>query len=183
MSVNMRVQAMPAQAFLGLGIGGVAVLAFVPQIAAITVTMQVGGTEKPALGLLGMLRLWGTTTPTELTGAKGLDLLHWGSVAGCLLLIVAVVTGFAVAFSLRAKNPQYKRGLATVSDVTKELGTKQLLQKRAPLLRPSLKHPKPTDVGFYAGQFLGSDMWLRAEDPTIIIGGSGSGKGVNFVLP
>lgn len=171
---------------------GVAIIIFVltavavlPQLAVLGMTNPSAFTGADKITLFELLGLWGRADPTIVTGAAVPGLVHWG----LLVLVVSIASGcltlFLVVAFRQKKDPQRKPGLAPLKDVNRELGTKQLVQLRGPHLRPTIDRNKllPTDCGYRVGAFLGVDIWVRVEDPTIIIGPSRSGKGWKLILP
>lgn len=170
-----------AGAVLGILLIAVFVVTVIPQVVAVVLTapQQAGGGS--GLSFIEVLGLWGESDPAAVTGAAS-GVLHWVIVAAVLAAAITLAVLVTVLVVRRARDPQLKKGLAGISAVNKEMGTTQLVRKRGPKLRPSLKSIKPADVGYRVGEFRGSDLWLRAEDPTIVIGPSRSGKGWYLVL-
>lgn len=184
MRPEWRWTTLPWQAALGfvLLIGGVAVL--LPQVIAVAIAApdQFGGGR--TISLADLVGLWGQPDPSAVTGSEWSGLIHWVIVVGFSLVVIAVVVLAAILRARHRKNPQHKKGLASIADVSRELSAKQLVQVRGPKLRPSM-HPasiSASDVGYRVGTFLGIDVWIRSEDPTIVIGPSRSGKGFFLVL-
>lgn len=162
----------------------IAAVALLPQAVALAFLSPHSFSGDSKLSLLGVFGLWGQPDPSLVTGATASGAVHWLIVAGILALIVGAGVTIAVVLVRRAKDPQRLEGLASMSDVSKELGTKQLVTQRAPKLRPSLHGTRvnPHDVGYRVGTFHDEALWIRAEDPTIVIGPSRSGKGWYLVL-
>src|SRR5690606_3647309 len=136
------------------------------------------------LSLFELLGLWGQPDPTMVTGASVSGAAHWVLVVGmvvCILAVAALVIVVAVRWS---KDPQRKPGLAPLKDVVRELGQAALVKRYGPVLRPRLRAAelRPEDCGYLVGAFWGVDLWLRVEDPTIVIGPSRAGKGWYLVL-
>lgn len=136
------------------------------------------------LGVFPYLGQWGKPDPAASYESPGSDVLHWVIAVSILAGLVTIVTVIARYAIRRAKNPQLKPGLADDKDVSRQLGTKQLVKERGPKLRPSLAGTTihPAQVGYWVGIFRGKDVWIRAEDPTILVGPSRSGKGWRMLL-
>ena len=108
-------------------------------------------------------------------------------------MVVAVLLGAVVAAVWRAwrllhqstsahrRDPHHQPGTATAADVRRATSRHQLL-KRAQDLRPSLRHPKTTDVGYLLGTCHGQEIWTSVEDSTLVLGPPRSGKGLHLVI-
>ncbi|MFD5600797.1 type IV secretory system conjugative DNA transfer family protein [Leucobacter sp. NPDC058333] len=164
-------------------ISAVAIVVF-PQLAVIGITnpSAFNGADKMSIGEL--IGLWGQSDPTIVTHANVPGFVHWGLILIFMGLSLGVIILWAVARARQKKDPQHKPGLAPLKDVNRELSTKQLVKVRGPNLRPMIdsNHLRPSDCGYRIGSFWGIDLWLRVEDPTIIIGPSRSGKGWYLIL-
>ncbi|WP_053353949.1 TraM recognition domain-containing protein [Leucobacter musarum] len=136
------------------------------------------------LPILQYVAQWWTANPAAAYGMPDSQVMHWIISVLILVLLGSVSALIMRGVSKRKKNPQLRPGLASEKDVERELGTKQLVEERGPKLRPSLagREIEPCFVGYFLGTFKGRDIWTRAEDPTILIGPSRSGKGFRFVL-
>lgn len=165
-------------------VGLVVAAALLPQVTALAFLSRHSFAGEGKLSIHEVFGLWGQPDPSRVTGAASPGSLHWAVVAGVLILLVGVAVVTGVVLVRRAKDPQHLEGLASMTDVAQELGTKQLMVKRAPKLRPSLhgKRFSPTAVGYRVGTFHDESLWIRAEDPTVVIGPSRSGKGLYLVL-
>ncbi len=130
-----------------------------------------------------IIALWLRSDPTVITGGSSAQ-AHWAAVLVTVVLMIGVAVATVIMLNARRKDPQRKKGLAPRADVLAQLGTVQLVRDRAPQLRPSLAgyDVPPEWVGYRVGVYLGLDLWLRIEDPTIIVGPSRSGKGLFLVL-
>lgn len=82
----------------------------------------------------------------------------------------------------RSDDPEQARGLASRREV-KAAASEQALLKRAQTLRPSVKHPRPHDVGVTLGAARNLRCWASAEDSVTVIGPPRSGKGFHLVIP
>ncbi|GAA1621984.1 TraM recognition domain-containing protein [Leucobacter chromiireducens] len=175
---------LPWQAAVALVIFVFTAVLMLPQIAVLALTNPSTFAGDDKLTLPQLLALWVQADPTTISRADVPGVVHW-------LLIFLVMGGGAVCIVLfftvrhrQKKDPQRKPGLAPLKDVNRELSTKQLVSVRGPLLRPTIspRDLRPTDCGYRVGEFWGIDLWLRMEDPTIIIGPSRSGKGWFLIL-
>lgn len=184
MRPTMRWGTLPAGLALGLLIAGGITLVVGPQLVAVAITAPDRLRGESRLTLFDAFRLWVRPDPTMITGAQVSPWLHHVIAIGVLLIVANIVAAIIVVVSRRAKNPQRIPGLATLADAAKELGTTQLVKVRGPHLRPFVAEGalQPEDCGYRIGEFWGEVLWLRVEDPTIVIGPSRSGKGWFLVL-
>lgn len=175
---------MPWQAAVAIVIFVVAAVLILPQIAVLALTSPGAFAGDGKLTLTELVGLWGQPDPTVVTGAAVPGFVHWFLVVLVVAGAAALVTVACVVWYRRGKDPQRKPGQAPLKDVHRELGTAQLVKVRGPKLRPMIEqnHLKPSDCGYRVGSFWGIDLWLRIEDPTIVIGPSRSGKGLFLVL-
>ncbi|MBL3685669.1 type IV secretory system conjugative DNA transfer family protein [Leucobacter zeae] len=155
-------------------------LQFITQMAVVAINRSDFGFFNPIL----YLGLWGAADPAARYGVAGGGVLHW-IILG--LLIAGIITGLAFwnrAHARKRRDPQLRRGLAEMKSVVEQLGVKQLVLERGPKLAPSLQPDQivPQRVGYRVGSYRGVDVWTRAEDPTIVIGPSRSGKGFRLLL-
>ncbi|WP_217132352.1 type IV secretory system conjugative DNA transfer family protein [Leucobacter chinensis] len=173
---------LPAGLAVAMVLATVLSVLFMPQLFAIGVTNPSFFRQADKPSILVLVKLWGTSTPTQITGGAS-DVGHWLAVLG----FIAGVTGFGTFLTVlhfrRKKNPQLTEGLAKPREVNKQLGVKNLLKEGArfrPAVDPAVM--KATDVGYRLGVFQGIDVWMKIEDPIIVIGPSRSGKGWHIVL-
>lgn len=155
------------------------------QFVAQGLTLAVMGNRNfERLGIFSYLGQWVQLRPATNYGQENANLLHWSIAVFLLLLVGAVFSLILWAHMKRVNNPQLKPGLATDKDVRQQLGTKQLVVERGAKLRPSLANTdiQPEQVGYLIGAFKKMQVWLRIEDPTIIVGPSRSGKGFRLLL-
>lgn len=158
-------------------------LLLLAQMLAVWITVPGQFLEREdCFSLLQLIKLWGTTNPVGITGGTS-NLQHWLIVIGFMAAVIILTTSFIMWRYQKSKNPQLRKGLAPVHEVEKYLGQKTLL-KQGSRFRPSLTPSKiqPKDVGFKLGTFKGVEVWLRVEDPIIVVGPSRSGKGWYLVL-
>nr|WP_184807054.1 TraM recognition domain-containing protein [Kribbella italica] len=81
----------------------------------------------------------------------------------------------------RARNLVARPGLATRADVEHAVGRRQVI-RRGRSARPSLKHPRPQEVGTLRGYSRGRECWSSVEDSEIDVGPPRSGKGLHSVI-
>lgn len=184
MRPTLRWSTLPAGLAAGLVLILAFALVFVPQLTAVAVTNMSRLTGPDRLTVFDAFKLWVMKDPTTLTYAESSGAVHHLIAWAVLLLVGAVVLVVLVVALRRAKDPQRKHGLATLFDVQKQLGTKQLVKERGPKLRPGLacSGARPEDYGYRVGSFWKEEVWIRVEDPTVIIGPSRAGKGWFLVL-
>lgn len=127
---------------------------------------------------------WWNSNPAAAYGMPDSGALHWVFATLTVALAGSCITLIVVWSMKRRKNPQLRAGLAPDKSVKNELGTKQLVEKRGPKLRPSFAGQTilPQMVGYWLGTFRGLDIWSRVEDAIILIGPSRAGKGWRFLL-
>ena len=115
------------------------------------------------------------------------SVLYWG-IQGALFLIVAgcVTVGTSL---IRRRDPRATRqgarsvaGTAKRSDVRRAAGRRALLN-RAAAVRPTLRRPDASDVGYKLGTSRGVPVWATVEDSLLLLGPPRSGKGLHVVIP
>lgn len=164
------------------------VLAFavlvLPQVIAAAITTPGLASGKDRLGLFDLIGMWGQPDPTVVTGASVSAVAHWAIVFTVVAVAIAIAVMVAVAVRRYRKDPQRTPGLAPLREVVRELGVKALVHEHGPNLRPRLPASglRPEDCGLRVGSFWGIDLWIRVEDPTIVIGPSRAGKGWYLIL-
>ncbi|NLA66137.1 MAG: TraM recognition domain-containing protein [Leucobacter sp.] len=184
MRPTLKWSTLPAGLALGLVIAGTIALVTVPQAVAVLLTAPGRFRGEGRLSLFDLFPMWLRTDPTVVTGATSPAWVHhliaWGLLANVVILSLLL----AVFVFKRSQDPQRRQGLASVHDAEKALGAKNLVKQHGPNLRPSLRpvELKPEDCGYKIGEFFGRELWLRVEDPTILIGPSRAGKGWYLVL-
>lgn len=72
-------------------------------------------------------------------------------------------------------------GVAKGREVKIKAGEKALMAK-ASAIRPTLKNPRPADIGMCFGLSCGYPMWVSSEDSVVLIGPPRSGKGFYIVI-
>ena len=73
------------------------------------------------------------------------------------------------------------RATATAPDID-ATASKKALVRRAATLRPSIQHPRASDVGYLIGRSCGREIWASVEDSILVIGPPRSGKGLHLVI-
>lgn len=181
---KQRLMTWPPGAVAGVVILAVAGLVWVPQMVAVAVTAPERLQSGARLRLHELVGLWGQADPTVVTGSTWPGWVHWGLVTCLMVAVMVAVVIVLVVVQRRARDPERKPGLAPLALVVRELGAQQLVRVRGPKLRPLLPSGsiRPQDVGFRVGVFRGVEVWLRVEDPTILVGPSRAGKGFYLVL-
>lgn len=179
--VRLMGPAQRAVVFIGLPL---LLLGGIQAITQALVLVSRGSREFHPVGVLGYIAQWWQKDPAAVYGVEGGAALHWVIAVALLVMLASGVALILWVIAKRRKNPQLRPGQASEKKVVAELGPKQLVEKRGPHLRPSLAGTviDPISVGYWLGTFRDIDIWLRIEDPTILIGPSRSGKGWRFLL-
>lgn len=121
----------------------------------------------------------------------GSPALYWLlQLLGLVLATGALVGGWWLVQELggkhskrgRSDDPAQAEGLASRREVRGAASAKALL-KRAQTLRPSVKHPRPQDVGVTLGSARKTQCWASVEDSVTVIGPPRSGKGFHLMIP
>ena len=167
-------------------IGFLGALVSVLRVAG-TIAAWASGGEPPHGGLAdGFWVLQHPGDPNAAFGTAGISpAVYWSTVAamvvftaGCAWLLWRLITGLR---HRAARDPRRLAGVATTRDVAQSASTKALLD-RGRTLRPSLKRPRPHDVGYLLGRSRGHQVWSSVEDSTLILGPPRSGKGLHIVI-
>ena len=131
--------------------------------------------------------LFNPGNPAVALGASGLSpVAYWVTT----VVVLAGLVGFAgwgwVVLRRRSHaqvvDPHRLAGTATRHEVA-QVASEKVLLKRASTLRPSLKDPKPGEVGYRLGTSKGQGVWASVEDSILLIGPPRSGKGLHIVIP
>ncbi|SEE94657.1 TraM recognition domain-containing protein [Jiangella alba] len=172
---------------LGLGLLAAAVAGLGLLRAAASITAALTGRPQPDAGLTGGVAA--LQRPLEVDDAfasPGLSAgLYWTVVAAT---IGAVSFAAVVGWRLIRTRPATMRsrlarlaGGASRSEVT-HAASPAALRRRAAVLRPSVRNPRPDDVGYFVGTSRGRQVWVTVEDSILLIGPPRSGKGVHIVI-
>ncbi|WP_116953344.1 type IV secretory system conjugative DNA transfer family protein [Jiangella endophytica] len=172
---------------LGLGLLAASAAGLGLLRGAASITAAITGRPQPDAGLAGAVAA--LRRPLEVDdayGSPGLSAgLYWAVVAAAVAMVgVGAVAVWRMVrarpSSVRARLSRLPGG-ATRSDVT-QAASAAALRRRAAVLRPSVQHPRPADVGYRIGTSRGQDVWVTVEDSILLIGPPRSGKGVNIVI-
>ncbi|MCY1684006.1 type IV secretory system conjugative DNA transfer family protein [Kocuria sp. SL71] len=175
---------------LGVLVGGLALIwVAIVGTASLMTLLQCGGLpERMGPGaVVGFFRTGREALATE-SGCEPSVVGLW-SVLGGLLLIVAVLVVVSVVLWSRWKESDRRflndlagrEGIAKAREVKKRVGEPALMSKAA-AVRPSVKDPKPCQVGLLIGVSQGQPVWISVEDSVVIIGPPRSGKGFHIVI-
>lgn len=124
-------------------------------------------------------------------GPVGPAFLYWATTLVFIgtLCVLAWATwrlftgGFSTGgFGSTGSKQKHHDGTATRHEVTAAAG-KRVLLHRAKILRPSLAHPRPEDVGYRIGTSHRVTCWASTEDSVLLLGPPRSGKGLHLVIP
>jgi len=163
-----------------------AVLGVLLRVAG-TVAAWVTGITQPTGGVeAGLGVLVHPADPGSALGADGLNPVAYWVIAGVLIAAVGAVGLWVWRFfreqSRQTKVDPYRIvGIATRTDVTTAASEKALL-RRAGQLRPSIRQPAVTDVGYLLGVSRSVGVWASVEDSILLIGPPRSGKGLHVVI-
>jgi type IV secretory pathway TraG/TraD family ATPase VirD4 len=118
----------------------------------------------------------------------GPAILYW-SATGLFLTVLGLLTWGACRIfrparphSRTSDDPTKLDGLADRAQVAACAGPKALLSQAA-VLRPSLGHPRPREVGWCLGTSRGIECWMGVRDSLVLLGPPGAGKGLNVIIP
>jgi type IV secretory pathway TraG/TraD family ATPase VirD4 len=145
------------------------------------------GAPSPTQGLAGGLRAVANPgRPGTALGTPTLSPLAYWLVFAILLAALASLAWIAWVVVARirhrgAHDPRKIQGIATRRDIDATASTKALV-RRGKTLRPSIRHPKPGDVGYLLGRSCGQEIWASVEDSILVIGPPRSGKGLHLVI-
>ena len=176
---------------LAIGIAIAAVVGFAFSFVAESVTQLICGERPEASGLFSGLWLALTGDPTTymLTGACALPVWQI-RIADVLLLVVVVTIAVLIVWQWRKYRQsdrsfiadlRMRPGFAQSGEIRQHLSAKAVL-RRARQLRPDLKHPTPTDVGWRVGRSRGTDVYVSIEDSVALEGPPRSGKGYRILI-
>jgi type IV secretion system protein VirD4 len=159
---------------LGLGVAG--------ELAALMT-----GEPSPSRGVSSGSRVLADPGhPGTALGTPGLTASAYWLVVAALLTLGggAAWVAWTVIARLRHRSehdPHRIQGIATRRDIDL-VASKRVLVRRGELLRPSISHPGPEDVGYLLGRSCGREIWASVEDSILVIGPPRSGKGLHLVI-
>jgi type IV secretion system protein VirD4 len=151
------------------------------------VTALLAGEPRPRGGMTGGLRVLADPGhPGTALGTPGLPALaYWLAVAAMHTLGgSAAWVAWTVIARLRHRNehdPRKIQGIATRRDIDL-VASRRALIRRGETLRPSIRGPRPEDVGYLLGRSCGREIWASVEDSILVIGPPRSGKGLHLVI-
>lgn len=173
---------------INLGLGLIAAVGALAGLlrAAGSASAWITSTPQPngSLGA-GLSVLTRPTRPAAALRAPGLNpVVYWAVVA--VLLILAGLAVYVVVRVVRAQSstsddPRGRAGLANAREI-KKVASGQALRRRGTTLRPSLRRPSPSDVGYLLGRAKGQRVWASVEDSMLLVGPPRSGKGLHIVI-
>ena len=155
--------------------------------AAATVAAVATGAATPDGGIASGLRvLTDPGRPARAFGAPGLSALAYWSVVTLFIGVLAALAWcvWRLVARLRhrtARDPHRIQGTATARDID-AAASKKALVRRGATLRPSIQHPRASDVGYLIGRSCGREIWASVEDSILVIGPPRSGKGLHLVI-
>ena len=105
-----------------------------------------------------------------------------------LLVVVALaIAGFIAYRRYKESDRAFvadllsRPGFANTAEVRNDLSAKAVL-RRAAQLRPDIRRPEPTDVGWRVGRARGSEVFISIEDSVVLEGPPRSGKGFRVLI-
>jgi len=112
--------------------------------------------------------------------------LYWASTVVVFIVAICIVLYAMHLFSSKRRkrddDPTHIDGLADRREVRASAGKNQL-RAQGSTIRPSVKRPKPRDLGFLLGESCGVDCYSSYELSIGIVGPPRSGKSRNFLIP
>lgn len=172
-------------------------LAVVAGCAAFTFLLWLGGESAVVVSGHDMIHgrfLAGVIAVTHI----GRPASAWSSPVGpvwtywlCTVLVVTIgaaltLLSFTVLRRLATPGPGASstrgEGFASRAEIERSAGSRALL-RRSRTLRPSLRHPRPADLGYFLGTSRRVPCWASVEDSMLLLGPPRSGKGQNIVIP
>ncbi|MBF4768600.1 type IV secretory system conjugative DNA transfer family protein [Nocardioides agariphilus] len=155
--------------------------------AAGEVAALLSGEPRPRGGIATGLRVLSDPGhPGTALGTAGLSASAYWLVVAAMLTLVGSAAWGAWAFIARLRHrsghdPHKIQGVATRRDVDL-VASKRALVRRGETLRPSIRRPRPEDVGYLLGRSCGREIWASVEDSILVIGPPRSGKGLHLVI-
>lgn len=183
------------QGVLGKGIAVLIAVAVVLSFAfgfiAETITQLACGDRLTPRNLFSGLWLAITGDPAAYTVPGGCELPLVGiRIAGITAILLIAALAFWVLFALRRYREsdrafiadlRARPGFATSSEIRDHLSANAVL-RRAKQLRPDLKRPTATDVGWRVGRSRRQDVYVSIEDSVALEGPPRSGKGYRVLI-
>jgi len=112
--------------------------------------------------------------------------LYWASTVVVFVVAIAIPLYVMHLFGSKRRkdddDPTKLPGLADRRDVRAAAGQKKLLSQSL-TIRPSVKRPRPRDLGFLLGESCREDCYSSYELSIGVVGPPRSGKGMNIVIP
>jgi type IV secretion system protein VirD4 len=170
----------------GIVIGAVALWSMLTAAAALT--SRLSGHPAPPASLTSPIKAFAHAgNPSSAWGHPvGPAWLYWGITFVLLIIGLSAGLGFWWWTAELARqgeiDPARASGVASRRDVARVAGRRRLL-KRADGLRPSVRRPDASDVGYRLGRSRGLDCYCSVEDSLIVLGPPRSGKGLHLVIP
>ena len=155
--------------------------------AAGSVAAVLAGAARPAGGPASGFRVVANPSdPAQALGAPGLPAaVYWLVVAVMFGLFSAMawVVWMTIAGARHRsdRDPHRVPGTANRRDID-AVASKKALLKRGGTLRPSLRRPRPEEIGYLLGRSRGREIWASVEDSILVIGPPRSGKGLHLVI-
>ncbi|MDR1188512.1 MAG: TraM recognition domain-containing protein [Bifidobacteriaceae bacterium] len=176
-------------ALSNLAIGGLAGAALLGVLLRAAGSLAAFATRKPqpAGGLFdGLLAVAHPSRPGDAIGCPGLSPWAYWTAAALLVGVAGWASGWgSIRWRRSARraldDPRRAAGTATRDEVRRGASSRALI-KRAAALRPSVKDPRPADVGYLLGSCHGVPVWASVEDSMLVIGPPRSGKGLHLVI-
>ncbi|GAA3920866.1 type IV secretory system conjugative DNA transfer family protein [Microbacterium invictum] len=167
------------------------VLSFALNLIAETLTHLICGARPEPAGIFSGLVLATTGDPTAYAAPAGCDLPVWQIRVADLVLALLLITLAGLGWMLWQRYRQSDQwfltdlrarpGFAPASEIRAHLSARAVL-RRAGQLRPGLRHPAPTDVGWRVGRSRGMDVFVSIEDSVALEGPPRSGKGYRVLI-
>lgn len=132
----------------------------------------------------GLLVLTHPTEPAVPLGVPGLNpLVYWTLLAGMLASAGVALWLVLRVFrpGRRAGDPRRRAGIAGATQIN-AVASPRMLRRRGTNLRPSLRKPDASQVGYLLGRAKGQQVWGSVEDSMLLIGPPRSGKGLHIVI-
>jgi type IV secretion system protein VirD4 len=183
------------EGMLGKGIAiliGIAVaLSLVFSFLAEIVTSIACGARPEAENLFAGLGLAVTGDAAVYTAPAGCELpvvpIRVINLVAVVLVAALVVVGLIAYRRYKESDRAFvadllsRPGFANTGEVRDDLSARAVL-RRAAQLRPDIRRPQPTDVGWRVGRARGSEVFISIEDSVVLEGPPRSGKGFRVLI-